>query len=472
MIKKILITITLFATNLFCYAQIDEKQKLDIFYARNIELYNSLEDGKITESQDLYKSLANDNIVNVFIELLYNYKMADYANKPNTSIFYLERLLSLDRTRSVEYYSRLNYLYFKTKRYDDIIKHNKRTLEEIIENGNLDKEGLGEWEDFFSHRDLWAETSKKKKKLTIERSTTINSIDFIDDDIIIFDVKYNEKTFKTTFDTGVSEHFTVRKHMAEKMGLRKIELPKGGNPFASTTFNGKELNIEGYIADSISFAGIKLYNVPITVFEDDVRSMYPDSTLQRSGVLSKLNKFIERTDIVMGLPTMLLLERLVIDVNTKTITFLPESTEQKPQNLFLIMNELYAKISVNNTPFIGFLDTGAESFLELDSTFYDKNKSRIAIDTLAFKKPLNASSITLMQENIPYEITKDVDVKLNDLSITYPKSENIIIYDTKPFSGQVDKHNGIIGYDFFKALNSKILFDFVDMYIEVLEDKN
>lgn len=467
--RKIVIIYILLGVNVFCFGQNNTEKEQATIYSRGLELYNSLINDDFFTAKPLYDQLVSDKILTEFIDYFYKYKTAVYRGQTDIAILYIEKIISHDNTRLPEFCNELSLLYIKANKFKEALKVSERAFKEIVENGNLDEEGLSQWQYFFKTRDVYIKTLSKEKELRIVRSDSLNSVEFDDKDVITFDIVYNGQKHKTAFDTGVSEYFTVRKHLAEKMGLRKIQFSESNDEF-KTLMNGQDLDAQNYIADSISFGGITLYNVPVTVFEDDVMSMFTKSSLQEPNRLDKIKRFIERTDVVVGLPTMIALERLVIDVNKKKIVFPKALKKQKEQNIYFRNNELYAQIKINDIPFVGFVDTGAETFVEIDTNFYNRYKNKIEVDTFAYKKPLNASTITKMKEDIPYDILKDTQIKLQDKPINYSKGSQILAYDIRLMSAHPRILDGNIGYDFFREIKASVLFDFVNMYIDVMTE--
>ncbi|MDR1200002.1 MAG: hypothetical protein LBL58_00010 [Tannerellaceae bacterium] len=70
--------------------------------------------------------------------------------------------------------------------------------------------------------------------------------------------------------------------------------------------------------------------------------------------------------------------------------------------------------------------------------------------------------------NIPYEICQNPIVRFND-KIIPDKDENLVYIYSLFGQSVAPTLDGHIGYPFFKNLRKKILFDFENMRIDVIE---
>lgn len=76
-----------------------------------------------------------------------------------------------------------------------------------------------------------------------------------------------------------------------------------------------------------------------------------------------------------------------------------------------------------------------------------------------------------MRENIPYEITKDIVIKLNNSKVDFFDKQETLIYDIKMINAHPNILDGNIGFHFFREIKGSVLFDFKYMFIDIIEQE-
>jgi hypothetical protein len=471
--KIILLLITL-VINSFSYGQENNSQQDANIVQQQQLLLDLLRAGKYFEAKELHNELEKKQTLDIFVESYYKYKIAFYENKPESAVASLERLLTdfgrFNIAALPYYYDDLWGLYNSLQNYKKSIEASKRMRQQIRENPfNFDRDSLATWKIPVKNRIEHAKKWNNQKRIRVEKRGVPNYIKIDDEASITFDAKYNGKQFTTTFDTGVSFHFLIKKQTAIQMGLKKVKYKKQGY----ISINGVDMNGEEYIADSIEFADIKLYNIPVIVYDFDNITTVSDSVLNNPQKRQKIETLSKRTEVVMGLPAMLLLKRFIIDWNEKTIVFPlvePERQLSHESNSFLFYNKLYTRTYLNGLPFTAFIDTGSDSYMDIDSLFYAEHKADIPLDSLSKKKPLNIGMLHTAKLNIPYEIPGDLNIKFNNITIEHLPEDTVQIYNLKTV-WPAKNFDGTVGYKFIRSLGGKVLFDFENMRIEAIEGK-
>lgn len=186
-------------------------------------------------------------------------------------------------------------------------------------------------------------------------------------------------------------------------------------------------------------------------------------------------------EIVMGLKAMSLIERIVLDWKNNQLCFPVDKykTEvSKNPNLFWLSDKVFTQIQINKLPLAVFLDTGDSDYATIDSWFYEKHKEHIPIDTSINKEILNQAFIHGVRQNIPYELVSNPHISVNDMEICTSKDNKVYIKslmdlnspNTNPSNNlYLNITDGVVGYNFFKHLGHKIMFDFRNMRLDIIE---
>ena len=258
--------------------------------------------------------------------------------------------------------------------------------------------------------------------------------------------------------------------MADSIGVRRLDIFDNDT---SIVFNGVKLPMEEGILDSVEIADFKFYNIPVGIYKFDPISNIPDSLVNHNHERKEsLEYFSNSMSIVMGYPAMFLMGKIIVDFENNVLSFPDDSLIQTNNNiepnLFAYTTALFTRLYINDIPFTAHVDFGSTSYMQIHSSFYEKNKCKIPVKSVADKKPLNISMIHNTWLNIPYEIPENPILKFNS-KIVLAKEDNVIeIYSLSGQSvpGTFDGH---IGYPFFRNLGKKILLDFDNMRIDIIE---
>lgn len=438
------------------------------------ELVNLMQQGRCFDAREFRmqysdKLPSNDEALN----LLYKFHMALFFNKSDSAAIYLEDMIS---NRDCElkmgpgigiYYGRLLKLYGDDQRFEDGINSCDKFLDYLKRNP-FDLEP-----DFIQKEIHFVENIKssfKNREMNEPRIRIVRK-EYSENDIIelnnskykyiYFDAGYNDVTIQTWFDTGVTAYFVMARSLADKIGTKKSVSVQDSIQMV----NGQPRKVVLEIIDSIDLKNVQLYNIPVLVFEEDFHSHLP-ATLDNETKLN-VERVFSDNQIVMGLPAIKLIGKIEFDWEKSTISF-PNNTEHAQSNdlsnIFIIRDNPYLKLKINGLNYVGYLDIGSDDFLTLTTSFYEKNKDNIEIDSVENKEPLHHHTMTGSTFNIPYECVKDVKIYTKGRLVNYDK-ERIIIVDK---SSNINIFDGIVGVNFIKKLGKKILFDFNSMRVEAI----
>lgn len=469
--QKILILLffSLLYVNLF--AQETKEDKLRIL----------LMSGRYFEAKDFYECVEKDSVFVPFYSLYYKYEMAKMQYKNDSAAIYLEELfVDCDEYwggYKFYYYEQLLDLYtYKLQDYPKALYTCERMLQYLEENP------FGVDEENIQNGLLMVQDSKKRilkrekyPTIKIRNKGTKNKVKMKNnEEFIFFDATYNNKVASTLFDTGVSAHLMMNEKMADSMGLKKVRVFDDQHIHQ---INGKKTFLDERIVDSIEIASAKFYNIPVFVYKLDPTLNIPDSiqnlsTEAKESLSEQLGDASKMMSIIMGYPMMFLLERVMIDFKNNELSFPNDHTitvgEMNKPNLFIQTPNLYTRLFFNDIPLTAHLDLGSSSYMQIHSSFYEKNKDEIPIMRMDKKEPLNISMIHNTWLNIPYEIPENPILKFNERVIPCNENNLIQIYSLPNEQIQAT-YDGHVGYPFLRDLGKKILLDFDNMRLEIIE---
>ncbi|WP_278718405.1 retropepsin-like aspartic protease [Bacteroides caecimuris] len=430
------------------------------------ELVDLLQQGKCFDAMDLCithadQLPANDRV----LEKLYKSHMSLFLNKPDSAAIYLEDLLTnhelIMGPMIGAYYVRLLQVYDDTQRFKDGIKLCDKFL------GYLKRNPFDLNQNIISSDINWTDSVKsalKNRDLNEPRIKIVrtnnkkNAIKLNEGEYIRFNAQYNNIPFQTFFDTGVSEYFFVTKKIADKIGVRIIDTKQNG----VIKFNGVETKALKGVIDKINIGNLELFNIPVMVFDAPFYSHLPDTL--NDLVRSKIEDTLSENQVIMGLPTMLLIGKVEFDWNKRTISFPGYTGDEKTNNLpniYLVWRTPYTRLKINGLSYTGYLDSGDNEFLSIEFPFYERNRSSIQIDSVIQKTPLSYHGMTGSAFNLPYEVVKDPWIYSNGKQIN-PDERVIIVNRMRHF----DSFDGTVGVHFFYRLGTKVILDFNNMRIE------
>ena len=117
-----------------------------------------------------------------------------------------------------------------------------------------------------------------------------------------------------------------------------------------------------------------------------------------------------------------------------------------------------------------FIDSGSNDYIRIDTSLYEKYKAFIPVDTLKEKEYKHQMMISGIQA-IPFEIIAKDPVVIFNSQVIHPEEEDDVCISSLAQWGEVypEMVEAIVGFPFLKRLAKKILFDFRNMRMEVLE---
>ncbi|WP_302978702.1 retropepsin-like aspartic protease [Paraprevotella clara] len=251
------------------------------------------------------------------------------------------------------------------------------------------------------------------------------------------------------FDTG-SSMSVINESSVGRLKIRVLQND-------SILINGTTYGIRGLI-DSLQIGNYIFYNYPITILPSKKHKFSIEDSILSNKVKATINH-LENTDLILGMSCLRFIEECQINTKKMNIT-LPYKSSNFPMKLPMQLpnNRLYLKTKINDINFIGFFDTGSESSIHINNSFYKKNSHKLpmqgntsqTIRTLEFNGPtiLSVYPLQPVQTNIVKKPLKEVFV--------LPQDE----YD----------HDGDIGNFIFKETDN-IIFNFKEMWIHFEERK-
>lgn len=423
------------------------------------ELINQLNLGRFPESRDFmeqYKdsilSHNNPSLENEFINLYYHSNLAYFLNKPDSIIYYWSEIIK-QKYEPIWNINRVNAnisllkLYYKMQKYDNAIQ----ICDSIIDYYNRNPFKMP---DNFIQKEIGLANKQKfeiseiaktlpKMKIVYRKTSSKTNLYTNKTALIYFDAEYNGNPTKTLFDTGFDEFFVINSNKAKKMGVKKY-------PFYSndTIVEFKDVKMVGYtgILDSIRVPNITLYNVPVLVLNMD--SSIHESILIDSTKINKLKNYYQHFDISMGLKTMKLIGKIVVDSKKNKLYCLSDENNIKTDeqaNTYLFAGRLFTNLVYNNLNIHMIVDTGIDGYLRFNPRFYMENKELIT----------NCLYINFKEETVPHSLKEHMTV-INDSLLNWNS-----IYP--------DSAEGAIGCGFLKDLRHRIMFDFYNMRIDILK---
>ena len=449
-----------------------------------LKLCQLLVDGRCMEARDMYEQHhdiimqhAEKIIKNrIVIDLFYKSFMALFFNKTDTASFYLEKILSNPDyqfqigTVSSVLFDILLKLYIDKQQFEAGIKLCNGMIDFYKRNPfNFDEKMISNKIHFADSTISSLKRSANNEPLIkLERLSTIKDsvIHLKESHYIRFDAKYNGLQIETWFETN-NYYFILTQDLAKKIGVKVIN---DNQEKKDWMINNVPVKVYEGIIDTVDILNIRIINVPVLVY-NDINELHMTETIFDSDS-NKSERLFKDKQISMGLAAMKLIGKFELDWNKNTIYFPDEKRESKTDNaysnIFFVFHSLFTHLKINELYFSGLLESGNNEFINISSSFYEKNKSNFEIDSVMIKKSLKYSSsptwggTTL---SIPYNYATNANVFFNNKIITHDIRE-VGIKDIATIFNSLD---GNIGSRFLKRLNSKIIIDFDNMEIRILD---
>lgn len=393
--------------------------------------------------------------------------MALFFNKPDSAAIYLEDLISNHELKIGPGigadYGKLLTVYDSKQQLKDAIRVCDKYIDRLRRNP-FDQDQT------FIHNEMTSIENVKKAlqyrdvnepriKIKRDGSGKDKTIKINDSDFLSFNARYNNVNAETWFNTSVTAYFMITRGLANKIGTKLINKSQD----SVQTIDGIKRKVRAELIDSIDFAGLKLYNIPALVFNENIMPSLPDTL--KNEIKPKVEKVFNDELIIMGLPAIKLIGKIEFDHKKRTVSF-PGHTKMiesnDASNMFLFNNNLSLKLKINELNYVGHLNTGSDDFLNISYPFYEKNKSLIERDTVTQKKPINIYTMTGPAFNVPYELVKNAKVSFNNRLIDNNNGKVIVQGDAQNVI-----YDGVVGAQFFTGPNSKTLFDFDNMIVKI-----
>ena len=480
--NKIYLVFLLFGLSIsFGYGQQDtQKVTEEESHRMGQDLIDLLQAGRYFEAKSLYDTICiKVDSIHPFIEYFYRMYISLFENKPDSATFYLEEMIKDHLFSDMYPYSVLWEIYAEILQDYKNARQTLDRAESYLEQNpdSLNPEKVKEHKEYLS--DLKGQTERRSAEPTIRivRENTENCTPLLEDTVLqqgylFFNVSYNGlQPIRTLFDTGVSEYVIMDKAIADQMGVRKYPVYEHET---TCTVNG--IKAPGYLGvlDSLQMANITLYHIPVGVL--DVRAMINiqdrvETDSIRRGYVTNL--FYDALKVVLGLKTMSLLKNIVLDFDENQLCFPidnEESSSRRDKNIFFSKNQLFTRLFLNKLPVMAFIDSGTDRYMDVNTRFYEEHKAMIPIDFSVRNGP-NYRMMMGRTRNTPFDIIADEPVIMfNNKSISLRKGDNVYISSLAQW-GELypDMLESVIGFPFLKRLGKKILFDFRNMRMEVLE---
>lgn len=415
-----------------------------------------------------YMMLYKDSIYSPEIQALYKFKMHGYMNRPDSSAYYLEKMLNdypslylKDETLKSYFSSILIGLY------DEIGEYSKAlgVLESVEKSINSST---------FSENESWKKqqlaTISQQKKLFRERMKTspaqvINlfdekdvSVDLMTESFMFVPIECNGVSINSLFDTGTAYHLFMPKKTADRCGMKELSMQDND----SIVFNGMLAAASLNVVDSLMIGNLLFTNIPVVVLKDDYSSLIPDSVLSNPNFAETVegyNAFLDHSDIIIGFPLLKMLGSLEFDWNKRKVNLRMKenvSTLHEKPNIYNLQNSVYTHLSINSNDYVGFLDSGAHSCLDINPSFYNQHKKDIILSNEEkIQWPL-CPGIGVAKK---FRLVLNSKVLCDNKEVKLEEGEFVAFSDEPLFPLK----NGIVGMHFLRKLGSKLKFDFVNM---------
>ena len=438
------------------FAQNEQQQKL----------LTLLSEGRYFESRDLYNEI--HDTLDFDEELYYEYWMCKFMNRKDSAAICLEKMLEdypeFVGNGAMSIYIELFNIYTDLKDKEKGVYTYKRVMEYLKDNPyGINEEDIPVLKKETEERFACFKQLVNEPPIKLRRKKTSDSLKIEGKDKLWLNAKFNGFVHKALFDTGGGTYCTMSRNCAEKIGVKY-----NTSKIVKKPFNNTDMQI---IMDSIEIGDIVLYNILIQLLDHDISQHLPDSIKNDSIEMEDFDSVKDEIGSpILGLPVMQLIGRLLIDYENNTISFPDIHTKISEEPNLFFYNGVYMHAKLNKQDFIGQLDTGADSYIEIDSVFYEKYKNDIPIDTMTVKKPYNLAMFHHTWVDMPYQIPDNLKITFDNKQISPPSDDEnpIRIYSIQPiWSTKV--FDGVIGYDFFKKIGKRVLLDLDNMRLEAIE---
>lgn len=449
------------------------KRKLATFIVLSVVIFCSYDiygqntyDARATEMMNTQDWFAlrtfldkNSDSLNGFIRLCGTALVHTYFNDSRAAVNNWNKLLD-QYDKVLDSNAKFGYNYLLMGAYEDTGDYEKGI---DVCDGLLETEGLDSL--MFGHirsiRNRMAGLVQFPE-MRIVLSGSEASAQLIGEDDLSCEMEWNGCPLPTLFDTG-AQVSVLTEEMADRIGVRYVS----ADPLQATK---NDLDLLCAVVDSLSIEGMVIYNMPVYVLKNRLEEVIeshsddPDVVSRYEEVRETAEKKMEQA--VFGIPVMKRFERIIFDIENRTVTFSMSVSDEKVggSDFCLINNNLYLKYKLNSLDIVSYMDTGmgGKGDLVLYNSYYGQNEnglsSRVSDDTVT-------RSMLLPGRLLEYEcfavgpLRTEIGDKRCDLTgveVLAGAGNEMAQIDPYPLS------NGFMGFSAMKKMK-RITFDFTQM---------
>lgn len=459
--KKILLAILFF----YCCISVTKGQDVNCSQV----LINLLMHDDCFQARD-YIQQHDDSIVEE-VKLFYDYKMNGFLNRPDSAAIYLEQIFEkypsfmMDDATKLGFFNNLIGLYNETENYIKLVETYDR-IEQFILTESFSANSRWKEEQLALLDDFRLEAQKKlhAPKIKVARCGSDNyvAVSIQKEPFITTLAECNGISLKTVVDTGFPSYLFVSKANADKCQFREISSSTDSLPI-----NGVMARANWALADSIRIGNILFTNIPVFVLHDKYSSLLRNNTLSEEQI-AKYDSLMSISDAIIGLPLLQKLGCVEFDweknqMNLKTKSETPWI--KKEPNMYIKDGSLYTHLLINEIDYTGVLDTGANTFIELNQHFYENNSVNLPLDPNKGKEKSVTWGISVSTEaKTAYLLNPQVTFDSKIMELENSNVAVVWLDNTNALSIPIHKSGGM-GNLFIKRLGKKVKFDFVNMRI-------
>lgn len=277
--------------------------------------------------------------------------------------------------------------------------------------------------------------------------TTFNYSYIPNTHLTVIPIKLNGIEITSWLDTGAGMPI-MYEEAAKRLGVKRI---------IGDTLLVNGIKTSRAIVDSVQIGNYYFYNLQVALFPQTRKlpQMIPDSIKYK---LNRADSILKSQDLIWGMPCLRFMNEIEFNTKKMTVSFRNKDSytsdkysKRIPMGIF--DNVPHIKININNKDAILVLDTGMEGDININHTFYEKNKENFIIRK---DSTINYLGANIFEYKIPIFIPNDIIMSnkvwpANNTHI-YPKEHSVFNYD------------GMLGNSIFNNYE-KIILNFRDMHI-------
>lgn len=417
-----------------------------------------------------YMKLYKDSIYSPEIQALYKFKMHGYMNRPDSSAYYLEKMLNdypslylKDVTLKAYFFNVLIELY------DEIGDYSKEigVLESIEK--SLNSSSLPGYESWKKEQLSTISQQKKhlRERMNASPMKVINllddkvvSVDIVKKDSMIISVKCNGVSINSWIDTGGESYLFMLKKTAERCGIKGLSIQNTD----TITFNGRRAAGSFNVVDSLMIGSLLFTKIPVVVVNDDYFSLALDSNFPDSIAKKAQDAYNYFPELIIGLPILKMLGSIEFDWSKNKVNLCMKKnvpiSDGKP-NIFVTDKNIYTHLLMNGNDYVGFMDSGAQSScLSISPSFYNLHNKNIILSE--DEKNQRALGIGIYWLDEKYRLVLNPKI-LFDNKVVNLEEGDVLALSEEYNIPYISMRDGVVGMHFLRKLGSKLKFDFVNM---------